>query len=258
MPPPLVRAGIRLFGGASMMRIAIGRSIAALAGVTMGLAVGAGSVLAAGGYTLFGDATLFHPGNSSPTAVQLRSSTSVSPSYGGIDFDVPAGTTFADVQNLATDYNFTAASCAGGAPRFQINVDGVNVFVYIGPPPNYTNCPQNVWLNTTNLATPASFVDTSQLPGGTFYDTFAAADVKYGSHHVTGVQLVTDGSFAVAGGTQTVLVDNVVINSTTYTFESAQSCKDGGWLLFTGPPGPFKNQGDCVSYFASGGKNAAG
>ena len=30
-------------------------------------------------------------------------------------------------------------------------------------------------------------------------------------------------------------------------------CKDGGWQNFTGPS--FKNQGDCVSYFATGGSN---
>jgi hypothetical protein len=220
----------------------------------MALLVGAGSVLAAGGYTLFGDATLVHPGNNSPTAVQLRS-TSPGPGYGGIDFSVPAGTTFADIQNLATDYDFTVASCGVGAPRFQINVDGVNAFVYIGPPPNYTGCPPNTWVSTGNLATPAGFIDTSQLPGGTFYDTFAAADVKYGSQQVTGIQLVTDGGYAFPGGTQTVLIDNVMINSTTYTFESAQSCKDGGWTQFTSSPGPFKNQGDCVSFFASGGQN---
>ena len=27
-------------------------------------------------------------------------------------------------------------------------------------------------------------------------------------------------------------------------------CKDGGWQNFTSPPGPFKNQGQCVSHFA--------
>ena len=27
-------------------------------------------------------------------------------------------------------------------------------------------------------------------------------------------------------------------------------CKDGGWQNFTCSPGPFKNQGQCVSYFA--------
>ncbi len=234
------------------MRITIGRCFGAIAAVGLGLCIGASPVLAAGGYTLFGDSTLFHPGNNSATAVQLRSS-SVSPGYGGIDFNIPAGTTFSQIQNLATDYNFAAGSCGGGAPRFQVNVDGQNAFVYIGPPPNYTGCAQNVWLNTGNLVTPASFVDTSQLPGGTFYDTFAAADVRYGSDLVTGVQLVTDAGWMF--GTQTVLVDNVMINDATFTFESAQSCKDGGWAQFTSAPGPFKNQGDCVSFFASGGRN---
>lgn len=235
-------------GGVFMMRTARGLS-GALAAVAIGLVISAVPALGAGGYTLFGDAMLVHPGHDSPTAVQLRS---VFPGgSGGIDFAVPAGMTFGQLSNLATDYDFTAASCGGGAPRFQINVDGVNAFVYLGPPPNYTGCPQNLWVSTGNLAMPASFVDTSQLPGGTFYDTFAAADLKYGSDVVTGIQLVTDSSWFFQS-TQTVLVDNVMINSTTYTFESGQSCKDGGWRDFTSSPGPFKNQGDCVSFFASG------
>jgi hypothetical protein len=210
---------------------------------------------AAGGYTLFGDAQLVSPGNGSPTGVQLRSSTAIAPGYGGIDFSVPSGLTFGGLSNLGTDYMFTAGSCGVGSPRFQINVDGVNAFVYIGPPPNYTNCPMNVWASSGNLAAPAAFVDTSQLPGGTFYDTFAAADAKYGTHAVTGIQLVIDGGYAFPDTGQTVVVDNVMINDTTYTFESKQSCKHGGWENFTSAPGPFKNQGQCVSFFASGDKN---
>ena len=31
---------------------------------------------------------------------------------------------------------------------------------------------------------------------------------------------------------------------------SKDDCKDEGWKSFTGPPGPFKNQGQCVSFFA--------
>ena len=34
------------------------------------------------------------------------------------------------------------------------------------------------------------------------------------------------------------------------------ACKDGGWEDFTDEPGPFRNQGQCVSYFASDGKSA--
>lgn len=224
-----------------------------LASVGAALLAGAGLAAAAGGYTLFGDATLTS-GHNSPTGVQLRST--VPGGSGGIDFAVPSGMTFSQLQNLATDYKFTQASCGGGSPRFQVNIDGKNAFVYIGPPPNYTGCPAGVWSTTGNLATPVSFIDTSQLPGGTFYDTFAAAVVKYGSDVITGIQLVADGSWFF-DATQTVVVDNVQINDTTYTFESAEACKGGGWQDFTSSPGPFKNQGDCVSYFATGGKNPA-
>jgi hypothetical protein len=190
------------------------RLVGALAAVAVGVVVGASPALAAQGFSLFGDATRVHPGNHSHTAIQLRSTGA---GFGGIDYVVPAGMTFSQLQNLSTDFMFTAATCGEGSPRFQVNVDGKNAFVYIGPPPNYTGCPQDAWLNTGNLATPASFVDTSQLPGGTFYDTFASADLKYGNDVITGIQLVADAGFFF--GTQTVLIDNTMINDTLFTYE---------------------------------------
>jgi hypothetical protein len=48
-------------------------------------------------------------------------------------------------------------------------------------------------------------------------------------------------------------------DTTTYDFEpldlDKDACKEGGWVDFHGPV--FKNQGDCVSYFATGGRNDA-
>jgi hypothetical protein len=223
--------------------------VTAAAGALM-LGAFSGSAFAAAGYTLFGDATLVTPGNASAHAVQLT--TIGTNGYSGIDFPVPSGLTFAGVTNLSTDTNFTTGSCGSGSPRFQINVDGKNAFVYIGPPPNYTGCPANVWSNTGNLVTPTSFVDTSQLPGGTFYDTFAAADAKYGSDLVTGIQLVADGSG------QVVLIDNTMINSATFTYEpntptSKDQCKDGGWQTHVRADfSSFKNQGDCIQYVNTG------
>lgn len=58
-----------------------------------------------------------------------------------------------------------------------------------------------------------------------------------------------------------VLVDGVIVNDTTYDFEltsgpvvmlptSKDACKKGGYMNFTDAEGnPFKNQGQCVSYF---------
>ncbi|HKO99847.1 MAG TPA: hypothetical protein VJU86_22925 [Pyrinomonadaceae bacterium] len=214
-----------------------------------------GAVLAAAGYTLFGDASLVSPGNNSPTAAEIKYDPA-GLQYGGVDFTVPEGLTLADLDVLSTDYKFTAGSCGGGSPRFQINVQDPttntvkNIFVYIGPAPGYTGCPAGIYLNTTNLLDPVDFVDATQL-GGLFYMPYASAQAAYGTYEVVGIQLVADGYSGVA---QTTHIDNVQINNSTTTFESADSCKKGGYTQFTSAPGPFKNQGQCVSYFAKGGQ----
>ena len=121
----------------------VGGSLSALA------AVGAG-------YTLFGSATYVSPGHNSNRAVQLVSNANTG-AYSGIDFAVPANLTISDLNTLSTDYKFTAASCALGSPRFGIRcrqTPNAAIFVYLGPPPNYTGCPPNVWANTGNLLSP--------------------------------------------------------------------------------------------------------
>jgi hypothetical protein len=211
-------------------------------------------------YSLFGDAQVVQPGYNSAKAVQLRSDAAIAPGYGGIDLDVPAGTTFASLTTLSTDYNVTDDDCNAGSPRFQINVDtgsGIkNIFAYIGPEPSYTGCLPNTWVNSTDLLETPHFVDTAQLPGGTFYDTYADALTKYGSYPVVGIQLVVDSSFAFADAEQTILVDNVMVNTTTYTFDqptNKEECKNNGWKTLTRADGSsFKNQGDCIQYVNTG------
>ena len=148
------------------------------------------------GYTLFGSATYVSPGDNSNRAVKLVSDATVNPAvYSGIDFAVSANLTIDDLNTLSTDYEFIASSCAAGSPRFGIQLaayPGKTIFVYIGPPPSYTGCPMNVWTNTGNLLTAASLVDTSQLPGGTFYDTWATAQTRYSGQIVTDIFLVSD------------------------------------------------------------------
>jgi hypothetical protein len=110
-------------------------------------------------------------------------------------------------------------------------------------------------LNTGNLLSAPNTVDASQI-GGTQYEPYAAVQASFGNYPVTDVSLVTDAYWFA--GTQTVEFDNVQLNSNTITFEpmlNKDACKSGGWQQFTSAPGPFKNQGDCVSYFATGGKN---
>jgi hypothetical protein len=204
------------------------------------------------GYTLFGSASYVSPGDNSNRAVMLVADGNANPAiYSGVDFAVPSGLTINNFNMLSTDYDFTVSSCGVGSPRFGIQLDAYpngTIFVYIGPPPSYTGCPSG-WTNTGNLLTSASLVDTSQLPGGNFYDTWIAAQARYGGSSVTDVFVVSDYG---PTGSQTVLIDNTNVNGTVYDYEftGKDDCKDGGWQKFIYPPGPFKNQGQCVSYFA--------
>lgn len=226
--------------------------ILTLGAATLGATLGTNPAIAGvgSGYSLFGSASYVMPGNASNRAVKLVSDANTGV-FSGIDFNVPANLTINNLNMLSTDYNFAAGSCALGSPRFGIKLAGFpnqTIFVYIGPPPSYTGCPPNVWTNTGNLLTPASLVDTSQFSGGTFYEPWAAAQAMFSGQQVTDIFLVSDNGPA---GSQTVLIDNTNVNGTLYTYEpnSPQDCKDGGWQNFTLAPGPFKNQGQCVSYF---------
>jgi len=215
-------------------------------------------------YTLFGDAQIVTGGNPG-NAAQLRSDATVPPGFGGVRFS-PVPATIASLATLGTDFNVTNDDCFGGSPRFQIRVDmdsdGVlsagdkNVFVYLGPFPNYTGCTPNSWTSSGNLVTdPDLRWETSQV-GGTFYDSYASASALTAGKAILRVSLVVDSSWGFPDNEQTILVDNVMVNSDLYTFETKDSCKNGGWQDLEDANGqPFKNQGDCVSYFATGGKN---
>ncbi len=216
---------------------------------------------AAPNYTLFGDATVVEPGHNSAHAAQLVSDDD--PAYGGVEFNVPAGTTFGSLNSIATDYNVTEDNCGVGSPRFQVEVttpDGPkNIFVYLGPAPNYNECTPDTWVASGDLLDDSLAIDTSQLSGGTFYDTYADALAEFGTYPVTGISVVVDAGYSSDDGEQTILIDNVQINDQTTTFEpespvtpaSKDQCKKDGWKTF----GMFKNQGDCVSYVATNGRN---
>lgn len=223
--------------------------LAAIAGLS--LVAFAGTSFAATG--LLGGAT---EDDGRISLVSNTSDTSTVNDYSSAFFDVAAGTTFASLTTLSTDFNVTDDMCAGGSPRFQVAVDTgsghKNIFVYLGDAPNYNDCDQNTWVSSGNLLSAAFSVDTSQLPGGTFYDTYAHALSAYGSYPVLGIHLVADGGWAAADGEQTILIDNVTINNESYDFEPEQpeitkeNCKNGGWKNFESPS--FKNQGQCIKH----------
>lgn len=197
--------------------------------------------------------------NGELTLVSNTSDTNTGNDYGVARFDVPTGTTFAELTHLSADYNVTDDGCMGGSPRFQIRVDTgtelKNIFAYLGPEPNYTGCALNTWESSGDILVSGRALDTSQL-GGTFYDTYESAVEDFGAYEVVSVSVVADSGWAAADGEQMVLIDNVMINTTTYDFAPEEpeptgpttkdECKKGGWQTFSDPS--FKNQGQCVSH----------
>lgn len=184
--------------------------------------------------------------------------------YGAVRFDVASGTTVSDLSTLSTDFNVTDDNCGGGSPRFQLAVDtdddGVsdgNVFVYLGDVPNFNDCAANTWVSSGELigSDDARF-DLSQF-GGAFYSTYDDLVALLGDDEIVRVTLVADGGWTQADGEQTILVDNVSVDGTSYSFTAEvdppttptakDECKKGGWMTFTDPV--FKNQGQCVKYF---------
>lgn len=207
-----------------------------------GALIGSGIAHAASGtFSLSGNATMTASG------VQLTSNASP-PGYGAVVYQPPAGLTVGGLSNLSTDYKFTAGDCGLGAPRFSIETPSGNIFVYIGPAPNFTGCGTAQQSTGNLLASPDLRCDSTQL-GGPFYGSCAALASQYGSLPVTGIVLVDDN------GSSTVVVNNIRVNNDVFSVNGPPTdkdqCKNGGWQTFNFPH-TFKNQGDCIQFVNTG------
>ena len=236
-----------------------------MAAAGTGLLLVAGVAFAATTYSLFGDATIVPLGNPG-NAAQIRSDATIPPSFGGVSVVPSAPIPWASLATLSTDFNVTDDNCGGGSPRIQIRVDtnndGIsngNVHVALGPSPSFTGCTAG-WQSTGNLIGNADSgrYDYGQF-GGSASTTYSGAPANVLAGNVVGISVVVDGSWSAAAtggdGEQTVLVDNITLNNDVVTFEpntpkSKDDCKKGGWQDLEDANGdPFKNQGQCVSYF---------
>ena len=134
-----------------------------------------------------------------------------------------------------TSGSFTLASasqCQGGSPRFDV-VTTAGLF--------FLGC---------NNVTPTINAN------GTATYTFTATTIAAAGNQVpfpTGTITALDVLIDVQG---TADITNITVNGEPQvpTPQAAKDqCKNGGWQNFTSPS--FKNQGDCVSYFATDGSN---
>jgi hypothetical protein len=136
-----------------------------------------------------------------------------------------------------TSASFTLASasqCQGGSPRFDV-VTTTGLF-FLGC--NNVTPTVNANGTVTYTFTPATLAAAGNqvpFPTGTIQSISILIDVQ-------GTADVSD-----------ITVNGVLQVPAAATPTSKDQCKNGGWKTFTNPA--FKNQGDCVSFVATGGKN---
>jgi choice-of-anchor C domain-containing protein len=115
-------------------------------------------------------------------------------------------------------------------------------------------------------AGPALKTMTVDIDGGAptaySYDTGVNLTTRAAMHYLTkgysfvATDLETTLNFtSTTDGGYGAVIDNIVI---TETLQTGAQCKNSGWKTMVDKlSNPFKNQGDCVSYFATGEKNLA-
>jgi hypothetical protein len=151
--------------------------------------------------------------------------------YAYVSFTLSPAITFNDITMLKTNYNFTLGDCHGGSLRWSVRTSPTqSVFIYYGVAPQFGNggvggCTSASGVDqsgTNMIGQPDLRYDTSQYPGGTFYDSYAHAQALVGTTLVTRASLVIDSGWQDApNGDQRLTISNTTVNDNVYQFVSS-------------------------------------
>jgi hypothetical protein len=154
----------------------------------------------------------------------IGSTPSTTDDYSYVSFTPSSTLTFSEIMELSAVYGFTLGDCHGGSLRWQVRTDADHaLFVYYGTPPQFGN-------GSVGGCTPASGdggqsgdnlinlpdlrYDTSQYPGGTFYDTYGHALTLMGGLPIVRASLMLDSGW---GGDQRLTLTSATLKTTGYT-----------------------------------------
>lgn len=206
------------------------------------------------------------PGNPSLGALELAT-TSDTASH--IQYMVNTNTRLSSVNELSYYTKQNSASFAGGDPSYQLAMcaggitgttcSGFTTMVF-EPYENGAVIPMawQSWNVMSGQMWSSHNVNsgTCQLVASQGTDLYSMATLQTLCPNAVIFQTgVNVGSNNPGYNVETDLFD---FNGTVYNFEpgDANSCKNGAWMNMVNPSGQvFKNQGDCVSFFASGGRS---
>ena len=145
--------------------------------------------------------------------------------YSFVSFTPSSTLMFSDITELSAVYAFTLGDCHGGSLRWQVRTSPTQaVFIYYGTHPQFGNgadggcTPASAGGDTQsgdNLITLSDLrYDTSQYPGGTFYDSYANAYALIGALPILRVSLVLDSGW---GGDQRLTLSTATLKTAGYT-----------------------------------------
>ena len=118
-----------------------------------------------------------------------------------LSFTPSAPTTFAQITNLAANYTFTLGDCHTGSLRWQVRLSPSEaIFIYYGTPPEFGNggvngCAPSLQTGTNMINMADLRYDTSQLIGGTFYDSYAHALTLAGERTILRASLILESGY---------------------------------------------------------------
>jgi hypothetical protein len=138
--------------------------------------------------------------------------------YAFMSFTPDPGITFNDITTLKTDYAVTLGNCHGGSMRWSVRVSPTeSVFIYYGDFPNFADCTTNSQSGVNMIGLGDLRYDTSQIVGGTFYDSYAHAQALVGTRQVIRASLVLDSGWA---GDQRMTISNTTVNDNVHQWDA--------------------------------------
>jgi hypothetical protein len=181
-------------------------------------------------------------GNPAPSILLQKNGLTADCSAAGVDiFTTLEGGPVSALTELNYDYA-TDEHCGAGAPRFNIQTEGgtaVTLGCVYGTHTDLGNGWTHVKFDATQIAAAAGTTG-----GTTLQDLYIIFDE---GTDTTSDTIETPGTVHI----DNISVNGAVVGSPTSPTDKGQ-CKKNGWKAFNPT---FKNQGDCVSYVATHGKN---
>jgi hypothetical protein len=131
--------------------------------------------------------------------------------YSYLSFSPSTPMTFGDITNLSADFVFTQGQSIGGSMRWEIGTSAGPLYIYYGTAPSWTGTggSGDNMIGQSDLR-----YDTSNIPGGSFYDTYAHAVTLLGSATVHYAAIVLDSGWAQ--GDQRVSLTSATVNNNTW------------------------------------------